>query len=215
MIVLHICTGGSVLLYNATFGRSQANQVLIDVECPYYLMSFADCSYNISDNQTCTSHDNDALLQCVAGIDQLHMTLLLILFSANRTCYSFGSVSLFGQSRISFSNGTTFIVGYPAVCALSDYSAAICSVAIGPSEADEICRFSYYQSGYSFALYGESIDYFPLLTDSGVYNYNCTGGFYDCTFNYTTANGCQSNGGPALITCQQGIAFLIVTCVRT
>lgn len=67
-----------------------------------------------------------------------------------------------------------------------------------------------YQSGYNYSLYGTSEDYFPVLTDRGVYDYTCPDyatSLSSCTFNYTTTGGCQANGGPGIVTCQQGTAI--------
>ena len=138
-------------------------------------------------------------------INNIHY-ILFILFSESHECYYTDIQLYYNHSTYAyFPNGTQFIVVYPQICN-DDYNyTAICSSII--TEADQIRMSTGYTTGYAGALYGDSNDYYPLLTKDGVNEYYCPDyaySIYDCQFNFTDGLGCTKENGPGLVTCISG-----------
>ena len=151
-------------------------------------------------------------------INNIHY-ILFILFSESHECYYTNDIQLYydRSAYISFPNGTQFIVAYPQICK-DDYNyTAICSSIITDYEADQICMSTGYTTGYAGALYGNSNDYYPLLTKDGTYKYYCpdyADSIYECQFNFTDGLGCTEENGPGLVTCITGECHVLLQSIH-
>ena len=146
----------------------------------------------------------------------LRILIIIYLISENRECYSTNEIQLYYDYNvyINFPNGTQFVIAYPQLCNDNYYSyAAICSSIITDYEADQICMSTGYTTGYAGALYGDSNDYYPLLTEDGVNEYYCPDyaySIYDCQFNFTDGIGCTEENGPGQVTCISGECHVLL-----
>ena len=75
--------------------------------------------------------------------------------------------------------------------------------------ASLICNnFIGMELGYPGAHYGAESDYLKPETSFGFYNVSCPLGYFStvsCSYSIDDqSNGCDANGGPALVTCVNG-----------
>ena len=121
-------------------------------------------------------------------------------------CYSEGQAHLdYDQtSIITLPNGTSYTSGYAMICSSDYVYAPICNSTVNDALAALVCSSLGYSDGFAGILYGSPDNYYPVLSNNGVFDYYCpeyasyTG---DCDFNITPAGGCTEHGGDALITC--------------
>ena len=178
----------------ATYDFSQSSLYLVNVDCPPDSDDFSYCSYNISTEDICTVQQNEYLLQCTVGTNDM-------------TCYS-GSYTFNSNFYVQYPNGTSYTTGYFEICGTDSEYGVVCSDIVGDEEAQFLCASNGYVSGYPGTRFGSEFDFRPLLREQGVYGYTCpdyTNYFGDCQFNLTDGIGCTEDGGPGLITCSQGI----------
>ena len=113
-----------------------------------------------------------------------------------------------------FHNQTNFQIAYVKVCINGSFH-VLCNENLSVETASALCSTSIgYSLGYPGPLYGSSSDYLLPESSNGVYNINCSGDSFslnDCSFSIVadTSDGCDANGGPALVTCVDGKAFLL------
>ena len=107
-----------------------------------------------------------------------------------------------------YPNRTYYQIGNVQVCVNRTYT-DLCNDGLTAELANVLChslRGSSYV-GYPYALFGQGNQLRYDYTSTGVYNLSCNSGVtswndYSCFYNLTTGtNGCNNNGGPAVITC--------------
>ena len=106
-----------------------------------------------------------------------------------------------------FNNQTSFRIGYVEVCIDGSFH-LVCNDNLDVETVSSICYNSVgYRLGYPGALYGSDSDYLLPGNSNGVYDISCPSNdyfsVYDCAYSTVSnsSNGCDLNGGPALVTC--------------
>ncbi len=108
-----------------------------------------------------------------------------------------------------FNNQTYFRIGYVEVCIDGSFH-LLCNDNLDVDTVSSICSSSVgYRLGYPGALYGSDSDYLLPGNSNGVYDISCPSNYYyyfsviDCMYSTVSnsSNGCDVNGGPALVTC--------------
>ena len=119
-----------------------------------------------------------------------------------------------------YPNRTSYQIGNVQVCVNGTYT-DVCNDGLTAEVANVLCQ-TYLGSnyvGYPYALFGQENQFRYDYTSTGVYNVSCNSGVnywngYSCFYNLTTGtNGCNNNGGLAVITCVYCKSLSLFLCL--
>ncbi len=192
----------------------QQDNNYINVTCPNYSTSTTSCSIDTGNRSMCSGQTS---LYCYNGMYVVWIIgswiVGFVYSGAVETQCSNGNVRLGQQLSYGyglFHNDTSFRIGYIEVCINGSYY-AVCNDNLDVELTSYLCASAIGQQlGYKGALYGSESDYLKPGTSLGIHSINCSTVNYFSTLScsYSTvvnnSNGCNANGGPALVTCANG-----------
>ena len=121
-----------------------------------------------------------------------------------------------------YPNRTSYQIGNVQVCVNGTYT-DVCNDGLTAEVANVLCQ-TYLGSnyvGYPYALFGQKNQFRYDYTSTGVYNVSCNSGVnywngYSCFYNLTNGtNGCNNNGGLAVITCVYCKSLSLFFCLSS
>lgn len=97
-------------------------------------------------------------------------------------------------------------IGTVDICVNLQYS-VLCNDTLNEEAVAEACQRLGYSSGFPYPLFGSTDNFQSFIRFSGVQNLSCPYRYFDgvCDYSISMGSGCVSAGGPAIITCVNGM----------
>ena len=108
------------------------------------------------------------------------------------------------SSYVSYNNGSYAQTRYAQLCINNTYH-TVCSSGLDEADVQLLCMDRGAQYGYLVQSQDIQDRFYPPITQTGITNINCFGGYgyfdpYYCSYQ-VSYDHCNASGGPALITC--------------